>query len=143
MNTTGGRSQWQDPLLWMEGLVAVAVVIGLYGLIPYNFGFESQARSVFEMLGRFWTDPSTADWHHGMIVPLISVGLILHRAKELEHVVIRPCRWGLGLVGAALALFWVGYKVDITIVGFLSRTHLINQSLTQSLTHSLSHSTKQ
>jgi len=120
VNTTGERSQWKDPLLWIEGLVAVAVVIGLYGLIPYNFGFESQARSVFEMLGRFWTDPSTADWHHGMIVPLISVGLILHRAKELEHVVIRPCRWGIGLVGAAPALFWVGYKVDITIVGFLS-----------------------
>jgi len=120
VSTAGERSQWKDPLLWMEGVVAVAVVIGLYGLIPYNFGFESQARSVFSMLGRFWTDPSTADWHHGMIVPLISVGLILHRAKELEHVAIQPCRWGIGLVGAALALFWVGYKVDITIVGFLS-----------------------
>ena len=69
----GGKvvSQWQDRALWVEGFVAVAVVIGLYGLIPYNFGFESKARSVFEMLQRFWTDPSTVDWHHGMIVPLI------------------------------------------------------------------------
>ena len=116
----GVISQWQDRTLWMEMAVAVAVVVGLYGLIPYNFGFESRARSVFDMLGRFWTDPSTADWHHGMIVPLISVGLILHRAKELEKVVIRPS--GLGVVGvvAALGLFWVGYKIDITIVGFLS-----------------------
>ena len=114
------RSQWQDRALWVEVAVAFAVVIGLYGFIPYNFGFESKARSVFEMLQRFWTDPSTADWHHGMIVPLISVGLILHRAKELEKVVIQPSGWGVLGVVAALALFWVGYKIDITIVGFLS-----------------------
>jgi len=113
-------SQWQDRTLWVEVAVAFAVVIGLYGFIPYNFGFESKARSVFEMLQRFWSDPSTADWHHGMIVPLISVGLILHRAKELQKVVIQPSGWGVLGVVAALALFWVGYKIDITIVGFLS-----------------------
>jgi exosortase len=109
----------------VEAAVAFAVVIGLYGLIPYNFGFESKARSVFEMLQRFWTDPSTADWHHGMIVPLISVGLMLHRAKELEKVVIQPSAWGVLGVVAALALFWVGYKIDITIVGFLSLQMMI------------------
>ena len=113
-------SQWRDRTLWIEVAVAFAVVIGLYGFIPYNFGFESKARSVFEMLQRFWSDPSTADWHHGMIVPLISVGLILHRAKELQKVVIQPSGWGVLGVVAALALFWVGYKIYITIVGFLS-----------------------
>ena len=113
-------SQWRDRTLWVEVAVAFAVVIGLYGFIPYNFGFDSKARSVFEMLQRFWSDPSTADWHHGMIVPLISVGLILHRAKDLEKVVIQPSGWGVLGVVAALALFWVGYKIDITIVGFLS-----------------------
>ena len=121
----GVRSQWRDRTLWVEVAVAFAVVIGLYGFIPYNFGFESKARSVFEMLQRFWTDPSTADWHHGMIVPLISVGLILHRAKELEKVVIQPSGWGVLGVVAALALFWVGYKIDITIVGFLSLQMMI------------------
>ena len=119
------RSQWQDRGLWVEVAVAFALVIGLYGFIPYNFGFESKARSVFEMLQRFWTDPSTADWHHGMIVPLISVGLILHRAKELEKVVIQPSGWGVLGVVAALVLFWVGYKIDITIVGFLSLQMMI------------------
>lgn len=118
-------SQWRDRTLWVEVAVAFAVVIGLYGFIPYNFGFESKARSVFEMLQRFWSDPSTADWHHGMIVPLISVGLILHRAKELQKVVIQPSGWGVLGVVAALALFWVGYKIDITIVGFLSLQMMI------------------
>lgn len=112
--------QWLSRGLWLEVVVALVVVIGLYGFVPYNFGFESKARPVFDMLRRFWTDPSTTDWHHGMIVPLISVGLILHRWKELQKVVIRPCGWGLVVVVLALGLFWAGYKIDITIVGFLS-----------------------
>lgn len=118
--TAETNPQWLSRGLWVEGLVALLVVIGLYGWIPYNFGFESKARPVLEMLYRFWTDPSTADWHHGMIVPLISLGLVIHRWKELQRVPIQPCYWGIPVVVAALGLFWVGYKIDITIVGFLS-----------------------
>lgn len=117
---TETHPQWLSRGLWMEGLAALAVLIGLYGLIPYNFGFESKARPVLEMLYRFWTDPSTTDWHHGMIVPLISLGLVIHRWKDLQKVPIRPCAAGILVVLVALALFWVGYKIDITIVGFLS-----------------------
>lgn len=112
--------QWLSRGLWMEGLAALVVIIGLYGCIPYNFGFESRARPVMEMLYRFWTDPSTTDWHHGMIVPLISLGLVIHRWKDLQKVPIRPSLWGIPVVLLALALYWVGYKIDITIVGFLS-----------------------
>ncbi|NBQ55228.1 MAG: exosortase/archaeosortase family protein [Verrucomicrobia bacterium] len=112
--------QWFSRGLWMEGLAALMVLIGLYGWIPYNFGFESKARPVLGMLYRFWTDPSTTDWHHGMIVPLISLGLVIHRWKDLQKVPIRPSMAGIPLVVGALVLFWVGYKIDITIVGFFS-----------------------
>ena len=100
--------------------MALAVVIGLYALIPYNFGFESKARPVLDMLKRFWTDPSTADWHHGMMVPFISIGLVIYQWKDLQKVPIRPCAWGAAVVLAALVTYWIGYKVDITIVGFMS-----------------------
>ena len=112
--------QWLSRALWLEGVVALAVVIGLYALIPYNFGFESKARPVLDMLKRFWTDPSTADWHHGMMVPFISFGLVIYQWKDLQKVAIRPCGWGAGLVLAALGMYWIGYKIDITIVGFMS-----------------------
>lgn len=117
---TETNPQWLSRGLWVEGVAALAVLIGLYGWIPYNFGFESKARPVLEMLYRFWTDPSTTDWHHGMIVPLISLGLVIHRWKDLQKVPIQPCAAGIPVVLAALGLFWVGYKIDITIVGFLS-----------------------
>jgi exosortase len=112
--------QWLSRALWLEGVVALAVVIGLYALIPYNFGFESKARPVLDMLKRFWTDPSTADWHHGMMVPFISFGLVIYQWKDLQKVAIRPCGWGAGVVLAALGMYWIGYKIDITIVGFMS-----------------------
>ena len=64
--------QWLSRGLWLEGLAALAVTVGLYGFIPYNFGFDSKAIPVLNMLKRFWTDPSAADWHHGMMVPFIS-----------------------------------------------------------------------
>jgi exosortase len=112
--------QWLSRALWLEGVVALAVVIGLYALIPYNFGFESKARPVLDMLKRIWTDPSTADWHHGMMVPFISFGLVIYQWKDLQKVAIRPCGWGAGVVLAALGMYWIGYKIDITIVGFMS-----------------------
>ena len=112
--------QWLSRGLWLEGLAAVAVVIGLYAFIPYNFGFEAKARPVLDMLKRFWTDPSTADWHHGMMVPFISIGLVIYQWKDLQKVPIQPCAWGAPVVLAALGLYWIGYKIDITIVGFMS-----------------------
>ena len=112
--------QWLSRALWLEGVVALAVVVGLYALIPYNFGFESKARPVLDMLKRFWTDPSTADWHHGMMVPFISLGLVIYQWKDLQKVALRPCGWGAGVVLAALGMYWIGYKIDITIVGFMS-----------------------
>lgn len=112
--------QWLSRGLWLEGLAALAVIVGLYGLIPYNFGFESKARPVLDMLKRFWTDPSMADWHHGMMVPFISMGLVIYQWKDLQKVAIRPCAWGAAVVLAALGAYWIGYKIDITIVGFMS-----------------------
>ena len=40
--------QWLSRGLWLEGVAALAVVIGLYAFIPYNFGFEAKARPVLE-----------------------------------------------------------------------------------------------
>jgi exosortase len=112
--------QWLSRGLWAEGVAAVALMVGLFGLIPYNFGFESQPVPVFTMLKRFWTAPEMADWHHGMMVPFISFGLVIYQWKDLQKVSIRPCVWGAGVVLAGLGLYWIGYKVDITIVGFMS-----------------------
>ena len=112
--------QWLVRGLWLEGLAALAVVIGLYAFIPYNFGFGSEPVPVLTMLKRFWTAPEMADWHHGMMVPFISFGLVIYQWKELQKVAIRPSPWGAAVVGVALVVFWIGYKVDITIVGFMS-----------------------
>ena len=106
--------QWLSRGLWLEGLAALAVTVGLYGFIPYNFGFDSKAIPVLNMLKRFWTDPSAADWHHGMMVPFISIGLVIYQWKDLQKVPIRPCLWGGVVVLAALATYCIPPKITPT-----------------------------
>jgi exosortase len=45
---------------------------------------------------------------------------VIYQWKDLQKVAIRPCGWGAGVVLAALGMYWIGYKIDITIVGFMS-----------------------
>lgn len=105
---------------WLEALTLFALITGLYGFVPYNFGYDNQAHTVFSLIYRAWTDPQTTDWHHGLMVPLISIGLVLHQWKDLKKLPLQSSRTGLAILVASLALYWIGFKVDIQIVGFLS-----------------------
>jgi hypothetical protein len=105
---------------WLEAIVVLALITGLYGFVPYNFGYDSQAHTVFSLIYRSWTDPQTTDWHHGLMVPLISIGLVLHQWKDLKQLPLQSSRAGLAVLVASLAMYWIGFKIDIQIVGFLS-----------------------
>jgi exosortase len=114
---------------WVEALTVLALITGLYGFVPYNLGYDSQAQTVFSLIYRFWTNPGTTDWHHGMMVPLISIGLVLHQWKDLKKLPLRSSRAGLAALVASLVLYWIGYKIDIQVVGFLSLQLMIGGGL--------------
>jgi len=114
---------------WLEAIVVLALITGLYGFVPYNFGYDSQAHTVFSLIYRSWTDPQTTDWHHGLMVPLISIGLVLHQWKDLKKMPLQSSRAGLAVLVASLAMYWIGYKIDIQIVGFLSLQLMIGGGL--------------
>jgi exosortase len=107
----------------------VSMIVGLYGFVPYTFGYQSKAETVFKAIYEAWTNPGVTDWHHGMMVPLISIGLVLHQWKDLKKLPLRPSRAGLAVLAASLALYWIGYKIDIQIVGFLSLQLMIGGGL--------------
>jgi exosortase len=69
------------------------------------------------MLWQMW---GLEDWSHGMLVPLIALGLVYWRAGELAQVPISGSGWGYVLLLGSLAAWWLGYRVDLKVVGYLS-----------------------
>lgn len=114
---------------WMEALALVSMIVGLYGFVPYSFGYQSRAEPIFKLIYDAWTDPQTTDWHHGMMVPLISVGLVLHQWKDLKKLPLQSSRIGLAVLLTSLVLYWIGYKIDVRIVGFFSLQLMVGGSL--------------
>jgi len=123
----GGASfSWS---FWLELLVVLSLITVLYGVVPYSFGYQNEAHSVFRHIYVAWTNPQITDWHHGLMVPLISIGLVLHQWKDLKQLPLQSSRAGLAVLVASLAMYWIGYKIDIQIVGFLSLQLMIGGGL--------------
>ena len=114
---------------WMEALALVSMIAGLYGFVPYSFGYQSRAEPIFKSIYEAWTNPGTTDWHHGMMVPLISVGLVLHQWKDLKKLPLQSSRTGLAVLVASLVLYWIGYKIDVRVVGFFSLQLMVGGGL--------------
>ena len=114
---------------WLEALALVSMIVGLYGFVPYSFGYQSRAETIFKSIYDAWTNPQMTDWHHGMMVPLISIGLVLHQWKDLKKLPLQSSRTGLAVLLASLALYWIGYKIDVRIVGFFSLQLMIGGGL--------------
>ena len=124
---SGGASfSWS---FWLELLVVLSLITVLYGVVPYSFGYQNEAHSVFRHIYVAWTNPQITDWHHGLMVPLISIGLVLHQSKDLRKLPLQSSRAGLAVLVASLVMYWIGYKIDIQIVGFLSLQLMIGGGL--------------
>ncbi|MDR0534172.1 MAG: exosortase/archaeosortase family protein [Verrucomicrobiales bacterium] len=102
-------------------VISTLILAGLYGLFPYNFGYGLEPVSVFRNLWSLWFAKNMDDWGHCPFVPLIVVFLIWWDHKKLVTVPIENNTL-IGLLGIAAAglFFWLGYKIDITALGFLS-----------------------
>lgn len=104
---------------WMAPLIVSGVlIIGLFGLVPYNFGYEHVPKTVFQMLQHLWKNAT--EWQHGIVVPFISMGLIVWKWDSLKKTPVKGTWWGFVALAFSLFVYWVGYKVDLTAVGFIA-----------------------
>ncbi|MDR1303730.1 MAG: exosortase/archaeosortase family protein [Verrucomicrobiales bacterium] len=112
-------AHWRPLLIPL--IVSGLVCVGLYGWFPYNFGYDLKAVPVFRALWQMWWDADAGDWGHCKLVPLISLGLVWWQSRQLAAV---PFRSDLapGVLALLLAglFYWVGYKIDVMVCGFLS-----------------------
>lgn len=106
------------PWLWPIGAMIACLAL-LFAIPPYTQGYGSQAVSVFDALTWMWKN--TPEWEHGVLVPFICLGLIFWRRERLVALEVRGDT-GLGawLLAAALLFYWIGYRIDITGMGFFS-----------------------
>jgi exosortase len=101
--------------------VGAAILTGLYGLFPYNFGYGLVPVPVFDNLWQMWFSDKLADWGHCFLVPLIVVFLIWWERRKLAATPIEHnTAAGLAAIIGAGLFYWLGYKIDFAVFGFLS-----------------------
>lgn len=109
---------------WITIGSIVMVVVGLYFVFPYTFGYGLEKISLASMCYQLWH--AYGDWEHGMMVLPIVIWLSWRLRKELAALPICGAHSGLAITMFALFCFWIGYRTDIQYVGFVSAQILIS-----------------
>ncbi|MFA5688391.1 MAG: exosortase/archaeosortase family protein [Kiritimatiellales bacterium] len=108
----------------------VSVIIGLLFMMFHMLGntvSNVDSRSAFVWMVARWNDAISfgADYSHGKFIPLVSLWVIWHKRKEIFSVKTRIDWRGLGIIVAALAVHWLGAKMQQTRISLMSLIFLI------------------
>lgn len=111
------------PELVQIGLVST--VIGLLFLMFHMLGNtveEIGSRSAFQWMFARWGDTVSfgADYSHGYFIPFVSLGILWFKRKEIFSVEKKVDVRGLAIVIMALAVHWLGAKMQQTRFSLLS-----------------------
>ncbi|MDR1191421.1 MAG: exosortase/archaeosortase family protein [Verrucomicrobiales bacterium] len=102
-------------------IVSALVVTGLYNMFPYNMGYGLEPVTVFRNLRLMWFGAEMGEWRHCAFVPLVTLFFVwLDRQKLATTPVRSGSADGLAALVFAGVVYWLGYKIDFTILGFLS-----------------------
>ena len=108
----------------------VAVIIGLLFMLFHMLGntvSNVDSRSAFVWMIARWGDAISfgADYSHGKFIPLVSLGVIWYRRNEIFSVKTQVDWRGLGIIVLALAIHWIGAKMQQTRISLMSLILLI------------------
>jgi len=103
----------------------VSVMVGLLWMLFHMLGNTVEnigTRSAFDWMFARWKDTVSfgADYSHGYFIPFVSLGVIWYKRKEIFSVKMQTDLRGLGVVVFALALHWVGAKMEQTRFSLMS-----------------------
>jgi len=93
---------------WILAAIALGLLIYAYGIDKTCVANE-RALSLFGWLAGYWG--TGADFAHGWVVPIVSVGLVVWRWKKKLHALpMESATAGLGMVGLGWLMYWVGVR---------------------------------
>ena len=132
-NTVIWSDRWRLGALSRDELMNIgfiSVIIGMLFLMFHLLGNTVEnvsSRSAFTWMIARWGDKESfgADYSHGYLIPFVSLGIIWYKRAEFFAAKKSICIVGLYVVIAALAMHWVGAKMQQTRISLLSLILLI------------------
>jgi exosortase len=108
------------PFWHLAALCAILAGATVLFLVPYSQGYGFVPVPLWSNLVSIWGAKEFQDWQHGMIVPVISLGLLWMERKKIAAASVKPSNVGIVVVIAALAAYWVGLRAQTHYIGWLS-----------------------
>ncbi len=107
-----------------------SVIIGFLFILFHLLGNTVEnvgTKSAFRWMISRWGDKQSfgADYSHGYLIPFVSLGIIWYKRTELFEAPKRVCQVGLAVVVMALAMHWLGAKMQQTRLSLISLIMLL------------------
>ena len=129
---TGTTLIWSDR--WRLGALSksellnigfISVIVGFLFILFHLFGNtveNVQSNSAFSWMVARWGDKQSfgADYSHGYLIPFVSLYIVWTKRDEIRAAPKQICMTGLVLIIAALAIHWLGAKMQQTRLSLLS-----------------------
>lgn len=134
---TGNTLIWSDR--WRLGALSrseminigfVSVIIGFLFILFHLFGNtveNVESNSAFRWMVARWGDKQSfgADYSHGYLIPFVSLFVVWYKREEIMAAPKKTCMMGLAVIIAALAIHWLGAKMQQTRLSLMSLILLI------------------
>ncbi len=108
----------------------VSVIIGFLFVLFHLLGNTVEnidSKSAFTWMVARWGDKQSfgADYSHGFLIPFVSLAVIWYKREDFFAAPKQVCQIGLFVVIAALAMHWMGAKMQQTRISLMSLILLI------------------
>lgn len=103
----------------------ISILIGFLFVLFHLLGNtveNVESHSAFTWMIARWGDKQSfgADYSHGYLIPFVSLFIVWYRREEFFAIPKKICTWGLAVIVMALALHWLGAKMQQTRISLIS-----------------------
>lgn len=114
----------------MKNIGFISVIIGLMFVLFHLLGNTVENignKSAFTWMIARWGDKQSfgADYSHGYLIPFVSLAVVWYKRDEFFAAKKQVCQIGLFIIIAALAMHWLGAKMQQTRISLISLIMLI------------------
>jgi len=97
--------------------VSVALVVYLYGILPYAAGYGAERVTMLHYANVLW---KLEGWSHCAFVPFAVAFVIYVDRRHLASIAVSGSTAGLLVLALAFLTYWAGYRADNVYLGYAS-----------------------